>query len=418
MDTGGEGGAGGQTFDDPEAFFNGVVKSRMVAECAGAGCHSSGQFGFLIEGLEHESITSYKTNFGLPFIVAPAEQSLVMTWPESGDHSGEGWDKNEVRIGLQPDALTWLQMEEALIEEDPFVEVGPFPVKPGLNFFPLDAVDGPATGFDGSAIIFYAEEHGSPIDLLELDQLQVYPTQARAIRVQNPTFIINANPNDDCNTVDPDDGAGDESLHGEPQTLSIFDGPDADDLPDIDLGTGELLLTAWEQNACLTIRFDEMTLLFADDLGNIFEMCTETSRFQAGTEALELEFVAAPFNAQNGPVGCATECHGGDDGAAQVAMDLSHLLGAKEERDYEFACAVMGAFMTPTNPDDSLIITTTAVGATLGHPAVYGGNVTAHTSFKDGITDWICHEGGDGSDGCSQGAGGAGTGGNGGAGGN
>ena len=410
---GGEGGGGIVACDDPEDYFEAVVEERMVAECAGAGCHSSGQFGFLLPQQEYGTITSYRTTvaaIGLNLLQKEYLQSPLLTWPESGEHSGEGWDKNDVRVGLLPDVEAWLACEAPFIPEPSFKQVGPFEVKPGLNVFPLDAVDGPDLAFDGSAMIFYAEEHGTPVSLLEMAQLQIYPTQDRGIRIKDPVFIINENPEGNCDLVDPEDGFPDNSLSGGEAEIFTVPGEiiDIEDIERLLLGTGELLLSNWSENACLTVRFTEMTLLFADVDGNTFEPCTEVPRFQAATEALELDIGVGDGN---GPAMCADVCHAGADGPAQAAMDLEYLTDSPP--DYEFACAVMKSFITPANPDQSLIITHTEPGSGGTHTEFqFAGNGSAHGIFKDGMTDWICHEDSpDGVDGCNMGSGGAGGGG-------
>ena len=113
------------------------------------------------------------------------------------------------------------------------------------------------------------------------------------------------------------------------------------------------------------------------------------SFFEAGVEALPINDGS---NQPNGLLYCAEQCHGGNEGIAPTnKLDLSNLL--EDSPNYPFMCAKVRPFIVPTNVDDSAIMTLTDPQGAAVHPFSFGGNPSAHSSFKNAMRNWIDNEG-------------------------
>jgi len=363
--SGGGGGGGGGSALSAEEFFEENVRAGLVNNCSGADCHSSGSVGFLLAGQEYAAITTYITSVGSRFIVDPPETSMLITYPPNDEHPGIGWDGIE---DVRDVTLEWLRLEAQDIDPDAVLEIGP--VEPeGLTILPLDSL-GP--DLKGVTLSFYAIEVGSPATALQLSSISVWPPNHRGLRMINPTFVtLPPGKPEVLNT----------SFHGD---AHVFVAPTA-----VQLGTGELILTEWEAGAQLAIRFESLSILYADADGKVFDPCSRADLFQEGVDALPVQSSA---NAANGLLYCAQQCHGGNAGLQPTdVMDLSPLLD--DPRDYDFACAVARLQITPTNVDDSTMIATTNPTAGSGHPFIFGGNSSSHNAFKAAMSAWIDKEG-------------------------
>ena len=358
-------GPGGGEVTTPESareFFEQEVFPDMELTCGNSVCHSSGEVAFLQDGYETIKIWTTKVVVpGSPFVGVPPEQSILIAYPDSSDHMGANW--TEAPEGLRANTAEWLRLENLNIDPEAPLEVGPVDPE-GLVVLPMDSLAPELVGFTMS---FYATEHGSPPELLELTQISIWPPNGLALKAVNPTFIGLPNIN-----ISP---VVDTSFHGDPE---VFVAPS-----NVVVGPGELLLTTWGDEWELKVRFDDLSVLFADDDGNTFAPCTRVDLFIQGVETTGdggLEF-------------CATQCHGGNNGNAPTqVMNLSELLDGDTAND-AFACAKTRVFITPTNPGGSQIITTTDPLGTSAHLYSFGGDTTAHVRFRNGMTEWINEEG-------------------------
>jgi hypothetical protein len=359
---GGEGGVSGLT---PKEFFDQNVREGLVNSCSGADCHSSGTVAFLLAGQEYAAITTYVSSVGSRFIVEAPANSMLITYPPNSEHPGIGWDGIET---LRDTVLQWLTLEAQLIEPETVLEIGP--VEPdGLTILPLDSL---GSGLKGVTLSFYAIEVGSPPTALQLSSISVWPPNRRGLRMLNPSFVV----------VPPGKPeVVNNSFHGDAHT---FVAPDA-----VQLGTGELILTTWEQGAQMLIRFESLSILFADSEGEVFDPCSRADLFTQGVDALPVQGSA---NSANGLLYCAQQCHGGSQGLQPTTvMNLSALL--EQPHDDDFACAVARLHITPTNVDDSAMMATTDPSAGGTHPFIFGGNGTSHNAFKNAMRNWIELEG-------------------------
>jgi hypothetical protein len=369
----GSGGGGGGGIDGnlpAKEYFLQAVLPGMVESCVL--CHAtSGIADFLLGATPEEqyaSITAYKSGLTDQAIVWPIpEQSVLYTYPDSPDHNGTNYGADHA--DLKARVLAWLTKEAANLppaEEGPIDYVVPFkPIIGGLNAIYLDPL---GDDFKGSAITFVARELGSPPSILELTKLEVYPAGV-ILRFVHPLFSVYP---------------GDESK-GYPDPADSFSDLDQTFVPQEDptLGTGQVLLTNWEQDARLALDFSrgkiETQVLGAD--GGVVVGCNALDEFQAAVDAL----------GNGGPKYCAETCHGGARAEAQAAMDLSGLVGGSP--DYGAACAAMRARITPGDVESSQIVqVTNPQQLQVVHMYKFQGNLTAYKAFKTGMTPWIMAE--------------------------
>jgi len=359
---GGSTGPGGPI--TAEEFFEQELKPDFTASC-GNDCHGQGSVAFLLSGQEYSTITTYVSTVGVPLILKDPSQSLLLSYPNSDDHSGISWNGLD---NLRSRVVDWLELEALNVEEVTILQLGPF--KPsGFNVLALDSL-GP--DFSGVTMTFYSIVHGDPPNALQLTNISIWPPNGFGLRVTNPTFVV------ETNGVE----LPDTTFHGEPL---VFVAPDQ-----VQVDSGELLLTNWEEGSELLVRFQELERLFADSAGNTFDPCTHVELYAQGVEALPIN---SQVNNPNGLLYCADQCHGGTNGSSPTTvMHLVDLLG---EPDLPRACAVTRPFITPTNADASRIVVVTDPSGGSAHPFKFGGNSTSHAAFRDAMAPWINAEGGD-----------------------
>lgn len=366
--SGGQGGGegGGMNNLSPREFFEQNVKDQLIANCSGSDCHSSGVRAFLLLGQEYASITTYRTSVGLPLIVDPPENSQLIVYPNDEEHPGRTWDGLE---DVRETVLTWLGMEAVDVEVVELLQLGPVTPE-GLTVLPMDSLGPTLAGFTMS---FYAIVYNESV--LELTDISVWPPNQKGLKMVDPTWVITP--------PGGKDDILDTSHHGD----HVFIAPQ-----DVTLASGELLVTDWGPGYQLSVRFESLQQLFADDEGNTFVPCTHPELFIEGVDALPIQSSPA---SPNGLLYCADQCHGGSKGNEPTGtMNLTGLLG--DPRDDLIACAKAREHITPTQPGASRIITLTDPAQGIGaHPFIFGGNSNAHGAFRDAMTPWINAEGGE-----------------------
>ena len=121
---GGQGGGGGcLDMTDPQAFFEICLARRMSTSCGRAGCHDSGEYGFL-QVPAYASITTYKTKVYSG--AGPCKQVFLRTkdpldsplliYTDAPDHDGGPWAE-VADDGLQAEVLHWLELEAVGLAE-------------------------------------------------------------------------------------------------------------------------------------------------------------------------------------------------------------------------------------------------------------------------------------------------------------
>jgi hypothetical protein len=125
--------------------------------------------------------------------------------------------------------------------------------------------------------------------------------------------------------------------------------------------------------------------LFIDSLGNTLQYWRALPAFVSAVDSLPLVF---QDNVANGPLYCATYCHGGSLGSMPTTkMSLSALL--EVPRDDAFACANMRQLIAPGDVEGSDIIKMTKPGNSTGHLFSFQGNFGSHDAYTAKMTPWI-----------------------------
>lgn len=365
--TGQGGGTGGSTGDlSARDFFEQNVKDKLIANCSGSDCHSSGVRAFLLIGQEYASITTYRTSVGVPLIVPNPENSQLIVYPPDEEHPGKSWEGIE---DVRDVTLEWLALEAVDIDEVEVTRLGP--VTPnGFTVLPMDALSPQLAGY---ALSFYAVVYNQTV--LELTQISIWPPNGRGLKVVNPVWVII-----------PPPGGGPEVLDTSHIGDHTFVAPNF-----VTLASGELLATNWGPGYQLAIQFESLQFLFADEDGNTFVPCSHPELFTDGVDALPVQ---GQPNGPNGLLYCAQQCHGGVAGSQPTdKMSLDGLL--QSPRDDLLACARVREHIVPTQPAESRIITLTDPTGGLVHPFSFQGNSGSHGQFRTAMTEWINAEGGE-----------------------
>jgi hypothetical protein len=144
------------------------------------------------------------------------------------------------------------------------------------------------------------------------------------------------------------------------------------------LGPGTVILVNWQKDARLSFAFEKIELVTpadpdAGDGGNPAGGCKDDAAFDAN----------AKVNLQQRCLGC----HGGGNGQATAAMDISEL-----PTDVAKACAQVLNRVNPADPPASQIFITTNPNGNAAHPFKFGGNADAFNTFRGDLSIWIAAE--------------------------
>ncbi|NUP09625.1 MAG: hypothetical protein HOW73_26565 [Polyangiaceae bacterium] len=353
---GGAGGGEGGTFVDNGAELFAALEPDLVAACGA--CHEPGGIGdapFIAPPDRYQSILSWPG-----IVVKNPDESLFVTYAVmSGGHSGTNLDAPN--IDLADRVREWLDAEAAAIsdpieEEEPHVD----PITPILGF---NAIYLTPLGDDleGIAITFSAELLTE--NSIKLNNLQIHTTSATGVHIVHPVFAVYPKGKD--GSADPVDSfAGLDERYGE-NTSS-------------DLGVGLVILTNWEPEAKLGIGF-ELIEPYSDASGEgggggggggPGGGCNALAEFEANAKP---QFDQRCFS-----------CHGGGNGQATAAVDMSDL-----DTNPDAACVQIRNRVNLDTPAQSQIFITTDPGGNAAHPFKFGGNAGQFNTFRDAVTTWI-----------------------------
>jgi cytochrome c553 len=350
----GVGGAdSGMELSNGEPLFR-ALEEELFSACGA--CHDAGGIAntpFLAGPDRYKSILSW------PGIVTkPASLSLFHSWSVTGGgHSGFNLDSNP---SLQEACTAWLE-EEAKGIGDPVVETGPSipPIAPilGFNAMYLDAL---GAQYIGMALTFNANELTATT--LQLTDLEVHPTAKLGVHLVHPLFV-----------VFPKGGA-----QPEPDPIDSFSNVDTyfDTGEAALLGPGTLVLTNWAAGAKLSVAFEKIEP-FSSEVPDGGE---------GGTTGGCLDVNSFLANAQ-GPLGACTGCHGGQNGGATGAVDMSEL-----QSDPPSACSQVRNRINPNDPPQSQLFITTDPGGNATHPFKFNGDPNAFNAFMASVSVWITAE--------------------------
>ena len=348
----GDGGSGGVFVDNGKELWAGI-EAEMVTACGA--CHEAGGIGdapFLAGPDRYKSVLAW------PGVVTvdPAQSLFVTYAVAGGGHSGTNFDT--IPGDLFDRVKAWLAAEATAIGTTPPVATPPTaPVAPiiGFNAVYLAPID-PA--LSGVAITFTAEEL-TPTSL-KLSQLTVHTTSMTGAHIVHPIFAVY--PKGKEAEIDPVDSfAGLDTYF--PESTSET------------LGVGTLILTNWQAEAKLGLGF-ETCAAWTEGSGE----GGGGGGIPGGCNALN-EFVT---NAVPQLQARFENCHGGNNGQATAAVDMSDL-----GSDNAAACAQVKNRVNTTTPNQSQIFITTDPNGNAAHPYKFGGNAGLFTDFRDDLTIWI-----------------------------
>ncbi len=143
------------------------------------------------------------------------------------------------------------------------------------------------------------------------------------------------------------------------------------------LGPGLLVLTNWQNGAKLSVAFEVIEVLSAQGgtggLGPGDGGCAALDSFNASAQDL----------LQQSCFGC----HGGNNGQATAAVDMSEL-----QANPAIACAQVKNRVSPADPPASQLFITTDPGGNAAHPFKFGGDANAFNAFRQSTSIWISAE--------------------------
>lgn len=354
----GSGGSdGGGSPNLGEEMFR-ALEADLVKECGT--CHKLGGLAdtpFLGDP-DSKNPDPYDVMTSWPdFIVKDWATSLLLSWPASGSHGGSS-PSEALTAALE----AWLE-EEAKAVEDVSDAMSPTiaPKKPimGFNSLYLDAL---GADFTGMAITFWAEELTDKS--LALTEIQLYPTPKLGLKFEHPLFVVYP-----IGTID-----------GEPDPIDSFSNVGGEveaGKPSI-VGPGTLVLNNWKKGAKLSIAFD--TLDVVDPAGGGGGMGAGGGTVDDGPcKALDA------FTAEAAPaLSPCLGCHGGGNGAATNAVDMSDL-----DNDVSSACGQILNRISLKNPPQSQLFVTTNPQGGASHPFKFGGNTNNFNNFVNAVTKWV-----------------------------
>lgn len=351
---GGGGGTGGEFVDSGADLFA-ALEEDLVNACKA--CHEPGGIGdapFIAGPDRYQSILSWPG-----IVVKDVEESLFVTYAiTGGGHSGTNLDTagNDLDVRVRE----WLEAEsqaigDAPIEDEPHID----PVTPilGFNAIYLTPLD---PSLEGVAITFMASLLTE--NSLKLDNLQIHTTSATGVHVVHPVFAVY--PKGKPGDADPVDSFGtlDERY---PESTSA------------DLGVGTLILTNWEPEAKLGVGFEVIEPFSGmsgegggGGGGGSDGGCNDVAAFDANARP---QFQNRCFN-----------CHGGNNGQATAAVDMSDLM-----TDSAAACSQIRNRVNPADPPNSQIFITTDPNGNAGHPFKFGGDAGQFNTFRTNVSVWI-----------------------------
>lgn len=350
---GATGGQGGAFVDNGKELWAGI-EAELVTACGS--CHDAGGIGdapFLAGPDRYKSVLAW------PGIVTvdPAESLFVTYAVTGGGHSGSNFDT--ISGDLFDRVKAWLAAESSAIgatppDDSPHVE--PFTPILGFNAVYLTPID-PA--LSGVAITFTAEELTA--SSLKLSGLTVHTSATSGVHIAHPIFAVY--PKGAPAQADPVDSFGGLDTYF----------PESTSLP---LGTGTLILTNWVAEAKLGLGFETCAAWTegggdgGGGGGGISGGCNALTEFEA--------------NAVPQLQARCENCHGGNNGQATAAVDMSDL-GTNNAA----ACAQVKNRINTTTPAQSQIFITTDPGGNAAHPYKFGGDTNLFNGFRNDLTIWI-----------------------------
>jgi len=355
------GGAGGGGPSDAGTGSNGRVLFEAMEDDLMSACGLCHDVGGLADTPFLAGPDRYQSFVSWPGIVAKSPQSsILLTYALTGKgHSGTNLDSAALKDTLLPKVQAWLA-EEAKSFTDPPVQAGPY-IDPFVPIMGFNAIYlGPlGADFEGMAVTFNADLLAETT--LELTNIQLHPTSKTGVKIVHPLFVVHP-------------------LGGEPSPDPVDSFSNVDTIFDAGesgtLGPGTLILVNWARDAKLSLAFETIAKYEPASQdggdGGPTSGCKDVPSFEA--------------NARQ-PLQVCLNCHGGGNGGATSAVDMSAL-----GNDNTKACGQVKNRVNPDNPSSSQLFVTTDPGGNAAHPFKFGGNAGAFNTFRDSVSIWVAAE--------------------------
>ena len=332
--------AGGEVELTPEEEvqlqFDTDVAPLLTSFCAG--CHGTdtsvpfmdngnGMYGSV---MEWPNLISLKV---------PGASSLLT----KGAHSGPAWQPEQATI-----IRAWIDAEALLAPEDEgLLETTPFVPVVGENTINLGDI-----GLAGATITFRMEPLSSGMYLSRLS----LNAAEEGLHVVHPTFV-------------PWEG---DSPHPDPvdrfSSVDVYAAPQES----VSVGGGTLILVNIASPSPISVRFEVAEV--AEQGDTVLEGCNDIAAFTAN---------AQPQFSQS-----CVSCHGGGNGGATAATDMSLM----NDLSPEGQAAACGQILSRTNlldPNNSSIFLAAEPQSALGHPFKFGGNNTNFLAYRAAVLNWV-----------------------------
>jgi mono/diheme cytochrome c family protein len=351
-------GSGGAAANHGKELFA-ALQDDLYKACGS--CHDAGGIAdtpFLAGPDVYATISSWPG-----IVVKDPKESQLLTYPIAGPlHTYKKIDSDEYKDTLYPALEAWLTEEAKNIVTTMAADAGksipPFAPIIGFNAVYLDAL---GDAYTGMALTFNAlqlDEH-----VIELDDLEVHPTAALGVHLVHPLFSVfplgkesDPDPVDSLSNVD-----------------QVFDSGQAGAL-----GPGTLILTNWQAGAKLAVAFQKIEP-FTTQVG---DGGTEGGTTGGCKDVTSFNDNAAVLLAQN-----CQGCHGGGNGQAKGAVDMSQLTA-----DPAAACSQIKNRVDTASAAQSQLFITTDPGGNAAHPFKFGGDNGKFDAFKQSVSQWISAE--------------------------
>ena len=352
-DLGGILASGDMTLETARDRFETDVHPMLDARCAA--CH--GKAGSV--GPSFLKTPTYETLVAYPdMITADPTQSRLIT---KGPHNGSMYftDAESLRV------LTWLTLESAALPPSLTASLTTPSMRPlaGANVVDLGALGPP---FAGATLTFQSTFLGST---LELSQLSIVAGGASGLHVVHPLFIVWSNGKKIPDPVDSF-AALDET---------IAEGQNAP------LGPGTLFLNHVGTLDQLSIAFHllEASGVVPSDGG----ATSDGGTLPRACQALD----AFTANAQPMLSNRCVTCHGGGNGIATAALDMTHVNDLAPDAQ-DAACGQIRNKVNFDNPAASSLFGLNAPSSNSNHPFKFAGDQSAYTAFVQSVSQWIVKE--------------------------
>lgn len=339
----------------PKTIFETLAKPPLVQSCAN--CHDRPQgnvAAFLTTDAEYSAVTGYENG---KFINVPvATQSVLLA---KGAHTGpafepeqyaavQGWI--EAEIASRPSNANGM-MKSALLPTAP-ITTGDF----NMNFGNEDPINDPQAN-----ITFSLAPDSS--NFYRVSKLTLTAGPTTGIHIKHPKFYFITNT---ASFADPADSLGIVDL-SVPANGSAT------------IGTGTVLLTnapSNDPNTRIGIAFESLTKSNAQP---VVVACKDFKDFNPALV--------------NDLKGCAATCHGGRNGAATSAYDMTLSTSTDMAKLMSFCVSSLGRISTQT-PNKSILLLQAipqAQGGTANHPFKYSLAADI-TRFTNEVTTWAAGE--------------------------